>query len=86
MLVTKMVSIPDQEITVEIDGNDIVSGMLGDTEGWRPEQLIRRAFNNIGGFMQKIPDADIGKLSPELRQMIAIFCRTQAERFEKERL
>lgn len=83
MLVTKMVSLPDMEVEVYIDGNEIVAAMLGDTEGWKPEQLIQRAFNNIGGFMQKMPDEEIARLSPEVRDLIVKFCRMQAERFER---
>jgi hypothetical protein len=82
MKITTMVRMPDQEIEVDIDGNDIVAAMLGETEGYAPDQLIRRAFNNIGAFMQKMPDEAIVRLGPECRNLISNFCLAQASRFK----
>lgn len=81
MKITTFVSIPDQEVEVHINGNDVVAAMLGDTDGWSQEQLIRRAFNNIGSFMSKMTDEEISRLGPETRRVIVKFCEEQAKRF-----
>lgn len=80
MKITTMVSIPCTEIEVHIDGNDIVAAILGETEGWRPEQLIKRIYNDVAAFMLKMPDAELAKLSAPCRKLMVDFFDGQAAR------
>jgi hypothetical protein len=83
MKVTKLVSVPDVEIEIEISGEEAVQAILGDEEGWTPRQLLMRAVNNLAAFFKKLPDTIIAELHDEQRKLIADFLEEQARRFRQ---
>lgn len=81
MRITKTVRLEDQDVEIDIDGNDAVQAIFGETEGWTPEQLLMRVLNNSAAFFKKIPDEQIGKISDSSRTLIANFFDEQEKRF-----
>ena len=83
MKISKLVSVPDVEVEIEISGEEAVNAILGDQEGWTPRQLLMRAVNNLASFFKKLPDTVIAELNDAQRKLIADFFEEQARRFRQ---
>lgn len=83
MKITKLVSVPDVEIELEISGEDAVGAIFGDQDGWTPQQLLMRILNNLAAFLKNLPDSVIAELNDVQRKMIADFLAQQSLRFRK---
>jgi hypothetical protein len=81
MKVMCWVSVPDQEIEVNIDGADAVNAILGGAEDWTSDQLLRKACNNFLVMLQNMPDSEIAKQPQEVRKIIGDVMESQAKRF-----
>jgi len=80
MKVTKWVEF-STEVEIDIDGADAVAAIIGDTDGWTPDALIKRAINNVGSLIRNLGPDVVASLTPEARAIIRTFCLEQAERF-----
>jgi hypothetical protein len=83
MKFSKLVSIPDVEVEIEITGEEAVNAILGDQERWTPRQLLMRAVNNLASFFKKLPDTVVAELNGDQRKLIADFFEEQARRFRQ---
>lgn len=81
MKILKLVRLDDQEIEVEIDGQDAVNAMMEGSDDWTPEQLVRRACNNFIVVLQKLPDSAIDSQTDAVRKIIADALEEQVKRF-----
>lgn len=81
MKIIKIVRLEDQEIEVEIDGQDAVNAMMEGSDELTPEQLVRRVCNNFIVVLQKLPDSAIDGQTVAARKIIADALEDQVKRF-----
>jgi len=86
MRITKMISIPDVEVNIDITGEDAVDAILGETEDWTPRQLLTRVVNNLSSFFKALPDSTIEEFTAEQRRLVAEMFEEQAKRFRQSLL
>ena len=78
MTVTKLVSIPDQEIDVSIGLEDVVAAIAECVDSG---YLINKGINNCAQFLKAIPDESIAKMYVHQRMIISEFFAQQSARF-----
>ena len=73
MKTTKWVEF-SKEVEIEFDGNDALAAIMGDTEGYTPEQILKRVINNTCTTIRAMSTEVIAGLTPYTRQLIRSFC------------
>lgn len=81
MKIVKYVAIPDQEVTIDISGEEAVEAICDKSLAESP-RLLCMACSNIAGFLRHVPNDMIAQLNEKQRELIANFLREQAGRFQ----
>jgi len=72
-----------EEIEFEISGAEAMMSVFADSEGREvTERNLKALLNNFAAFIKNVPDAEIARLSPELRLMVVGFLEGSAKRFQ----
>ncbi len=80
MKITKVISIPDQEIEVSITTDEIREALKTSTDG---PQTVLRGINSIAQFMKAVPDEILAGFNAGQRAIIFNFFQEQANRIHK---
>lgn len=83
MKVTTWVDLGSQEIDVQVTGEEMVSSLIGDEDGWTEKQLLTRAANNVSSFLNKLPDSVIEEVEVGSLKLITEYTEKLAARFRK---
>jgi len=78
MIVTKLVEFDAREVEIDITAGDIQAILARADEG---EDIVKKQLNQIACFLRGIPDVTIEAMPKNLRKGIAMFLRSEAERF-----
>lgn len=80
MKIVKYVAVPDQEVIVDISGEEAVEAICDESQT-KSLILMKMAIAQIGEFLRHVPDDMISQLAEKQRELIADFLREQAARF-----
>lgn len=78
MKITTLVSIPDQEIKINVSMEDIVNAIQEDAES---KEHALQGINNFAQFIKAIPDDMIEQMNTSQRKLISDFFQEQSHRF-----
>ena len=81
MKVLKLISIPDQEIEVDVSAEEIAGAIAEDPER---EHTCTRGISNALRFLIAVPDAMIEQFNAEKRKVILFRLLEQAERYKQK--
>lgn len=82
MKVTKLISIPDMEIEVDISAEDIAGAIAEDVDR---EHTCTTGIGNALRFLIAVPDTMIDRFSAEKKKTILFRLMEQAERYREDK-
>ena len=68
------------EVEFDLTAEEAVAAALSN-DGFGGHFGLSRFLNNFADFLKRVPDADIEKLSPQVRMMVAGYLDAAAKRF-----
>jgi len=81
MRVTAVVSIPDQEVEVDISMEDIASAVMERNPESKREAM--RGINHVYQYLSAIPEEFIAEMGPETRKVVREALAKQVVRFQE---
>lgn len=76
-----------EEVFFALTGEEAVQAVFSDTEGLEAtKQNLKYLLNNFATFLNHVPDAEIEKLEPKVREMICTYLNAACARFELARV
>jgi hypothetical protein len=86
MVIDKLVSIPDQEVRIDVCLEDITLALAEEQRNSVTQWVyaVRTALNDTAKFLKAITGDHIEALGPDSRRLVRLFLTEQAKRYEEK--